>query len=129
MNQTAVLFPVESIDKQSAEIHPSIGELNQFSSSKLMTLPDMPMKQPAASATARQKEKSSAPLNNKRDNQSIQRLALGLQNSFQQVAKTKTHITQLEFILAMEIERKNQTMELFPFQYITQQPRYQPCLL
>ena len=39
MNQTAVLFPVESIDNQPELIHSSIGELNQFSSSKLITLP------------------------------------------------------------------------------------------
>ena len=43
MNQTAVLFPVESIDNQPELIHSSIGELNQFSSSKLITLPKMPM--------------------------------------------------------------------------------------
>ena len=47
MNQTAVLFPVESIDNQSEIIHSSIGELNQFSSSKLITLPEMPTNQPA----------------------------------------------------------------------------------
>ena len=63
-NQTAVLFPVESTDNQPEFIHPSSGELNQFSSSKLIPLPDMPMNQPA-SATVRQKEKSSFPLNNK----------------------------------------------------------------
>ena len=56
-NQTAVLFPVESFDNQPEFIHPSSGELNQFSSSKWMTLPNMPMNQPAC-ATVRQKEKS-----------------------------------------------------------------------
>ena len=74
VNQTAVIFPVESIDKQPELIHSTIGELNQFSSSKLITLPDMPMNQPA-SATVRPREKSSVPLNNKREDQSIQRLA------------------------------------------------------
>ena len=82
VNQTAVIIPVESIDNQPDLIHSSIGELNQFSSSKLITLPDMPMNQPA-SATVRPKEKSSVPLNNKREDQNIQRLALDLQNSLQ----------------------------------------------
>ena len=62
MNQTAVFFPVESIDNQPELIHSSIGELNQFSSSKLITLPEIPMNQPA-NATVRQKEKFSVPLN------------------------------------------------------------------
>ena len=82
MNQTAVLFPVESIDNQPELFHSSIGELNQFSSSKLITLPEMPMNEPA-NATVRPKEKSSVPLNNKIEDQSIQRLALNLQNSLQ----------------------------------------------
>ena len=92
MNQTAVLFPVESIDRQLDLIHPSIGELNQFSSSKLITLPNMPRNK-LASATVRQKE-NSVPLNNKGEDQSIQRLALDLQNSFQHncsVSKTNTY--------------------------------------
>ena len=95
MNQTAVLFPVESIDNQPELIHSSIGELNQFSSSKLITLPEMPTNQPA-NATVRPKEKSSVPLNNKREDQSIQRLALDLQNSIQHncsVNKTNTYQT------------------------------------
>ena len=95
VNQTAVIFPVESIDKQPELIHSTIGELNQFSSSKLITLPDMPMNQPA-SATVRPREKSSVPLNNKREDQSIQRLALDLQNSLQHncsVNKTNTYQT------------------------------------
>ena len=95
MNQTAVLFPVESIDTQPELIHSSIGELNQFSSSKLITLPEMPMNQPA-NATVRPKEKSSVPLNNKREDQGIQRLALDLQNSLQHncsVNKTNTDRT------------------------------------
>ena len=94
-DQTAVLFPVESIDNQTEFIHPSSGELNQFSSSKLITLPNMPMNQPA-SATVRQKEKSSVPSNNKREDQSMQCLALDLQNSFQHncsVNKTSTYQT------------------------------------
>ena len=37
VNKTAVIFPVESIDNQPELIHSSIGELNQFSSSKLIT--------------------------------------------------------------------------------------------
>ena len=48
VNQTAVVFPVESIDNQPELIHSSFGELNHFSSSKLITLPDMPMNQPAS---------------------------------------------------------------------------------
>ena len=95
MNQTAVLFPVESIDNQPELIHSSIGELNQFSSSKLITLPKTPMNQPA-NATFRPKEKSSVPLNNKREDQSIQRFALDLQNSLQRtcsVNKTNTYQT------------------------------------
>ena len=60
MNQTAVLFPVESIDNQPELIQSSIGELNQFSSSKLITLPEMPMNHPA-NATVRRKEKSFVP--------------------------------------------------------------------
>ena len=94
MNQTAVLFPVESIDNQLELIHSSIGELNHFSSSKLITLPEMPMNQPA-NATVRPK-KSSVPLYNKREDQSIQRLALDLQNSLQHncsVNKTNTYQT------------------------------------
>ena len=55
MNQTAVLFPVESIDNQPELIHSSIGELNQISSSKLITLPEMPINQPA-NATVRPKK-------------------------------------------------------------------------
>ena len=78
MNQTAVFFPVESINNQPELIHSSIGELDQFSSSKLITMPEIPMNQPA-NASVRQKEKSSVPLNNKREDQSIQRLALDLQ--------------------------------------------------
>ena len=73
MNQTAVISSVESIDNQPELIYSSIGELNQFSSSKLITLPDMPVNQPAG-ATVRQKEKSFVALNNKREDQSIQRL-------------------------------------------------------
>ena len=95
MSQTAVIFPVESIDNQPELIHLSNGELNQFSSSKLITLPDMPMNQPA-SATVRSKNKSSVPLNNKREDQSIQRLAIDLQNSLQHncsVNKTNTYQT------------------------------------
>ena len=95
VNQTAVLFPVESIDNQPELIHSSFGELNQFSSSNLITSPDMPMKQPA-SATVKPKEKSSVTLNNKREDQSIQRLALDLQNSLQHncsVNKTNTYQT------------------------------------
>ena len=95
VNQTAVIFPVESIDNEPELIHSSIGELNQFSSSKLITLPNMPMNQPA-SATVRPKEKPSVPLNNKREDQSIQRLALDLQNSLQlncSVNKTNTYQT------------------------------------
>ena len=95
MSQTAVLFPVESIDNQPELIHSSIGELNQFSSSKLITLPEMPINQPA-NATVRPKEKSSVPLDNKREDQSIQRLALDLQNSVQHncpVNKTNTYQT------------------------------------
>ena len=92
INQTAVLFPVNSIDNQPVLVHSSIGELNQFSSSKHITLPEMPMNQPA-NATVRPKEKSTVPLNNKREDQSIQRLALDLQNSIQHncsVNKTNT---------------------------------------
>ena len=95
VNQTAVIFPIESIDNQPELIHSSIGELNQFSSSKLITLPDMPMNQPA-SATVRPKEEPSVPLNNKREDQSIQRLALDLQNSLHHncsVNKTNTYQT------------------------------------
>ena len=95
MNQTAVIFPVESINNQPDLIHSSIGELNQFFSSNLITLPDMPMNQPA-SATVRPKEKSSVPLINKREDQSIQRLAFDLQNSLQHncsVNKTNTYQT------------------------------------
>ena len=88
MNQTAVLFPVESIDNQPELIHSSIGELNQFSSSKLMTLPEMPMNQ-AANATVSPREKSSVLLNNKREDKSIQRLALDLQNSLQHNCSVK----------------------------------------
>ena len=55
MNQTPVLFPVEYIDNQPELIHSSIGELNQFSSSKLITLPEMPMNQPT-NATVRPKK-------------------------------------------------------------------------
>ena len=69
MNQTAVLLPVESIDNQPELIHSSIGELNQFSSSKLITLHKMPMNQPE-NATFRPK-KCSVPLNNKREDQGI----------------------------------------------------------
>ena len=53
----------------------------------------MPMNQPA-SATFRSKEKFSVPLNNKREDQNIQRLALDLQNSLQHncsVSKTNTY--------------------------------------
>ena len=95
VNQTAVIFPVESIDNQPELIHSSIGELNQFSSSKLITLPYMSMNQPA-SATVRPKENSSVPLNNNREDQSIQRLALDLQNSLQHncsLNKTNTYQT------------------------------------
>ena len=53
LNQTAVLFPYEPIDNQRELNQPSIGELNQFSSSKLITLPDISMDQPA-SVTVRQ---------------------------------------------------------------------------
>ena len=74
MNQTEVLFLVESIDNQPELIHSSIGELNQLSCSKLITLPKMPMNQ-SANATVRPKEKSSVPLTKKREDQSIQRLA------------------------------------------------------
>ena len=63
VNQTAVIFPVEPIDNQLELFHSPIGELNQFSSSKLITLPEMPMNQPA-NVTVRPKEKSSVPLNN-----------------------------------------------------------------
>ena len=70
LNKTAVLFPVESLDNQPEFIHSSIGELNQFSSSKLIPLPDEPMNQPA-SATVRPNEKSSVPLKNEREDQSI----------------------------------------------------------
>ena len=70
MNQTAVLFPVESIDDQPELIHSSIGELNQFCSLKLITLREMPMNQPG-NAIVRPKEKSSVPLNNKREDQSM----------------------------------------------------------
>ena len=55
----------------------------------------MPMNQ-RANATVRPKEKSSVPLNNKREDQSIQRLALDLQNSLQHncsVNKTNTYQT------------------------------------
>ena len=94
VNQTAVIFPVESIDNQPELIHSSFGELNQFSSSKLITLPDMPMNQPAT-ATVRPKERSSVPLNNKREDQSIQRLALDLQNLLQHNSSVnKTNIYQ-----------------------------------
>ena len=95
VNQTAVIFPVEPIDNQLELFHSSIGELSQFSSSKLITLPNMPMNQPA-SVTVRPKEKPSVPLNNKREDQSIQRLALDLQNSLQyncSVTKTNTYQT------------------------------------
>ena len=95
VNETAVIFPVESIDNQPELIHSSSGELNQFSSSKFIILPDMPMNQPA-SATVRPKEKSSVLLNNKREDQSIQRLALDLQNSLQRncsVNKTNEYQT------------------------------------
>ena len=95
MNQTAVLFLVESIVNQRKLIHSSIGELNQFSSSKLITLSEMPMNQPA-NAIVKPKEKSSVPLNNKREDQSIQRLALDIQNSLQHncsVNKTNTYQT------------------------------------
>ena len=57
----------------------------------------MPMNQPA-SATVTPKEKSSVPLNNKREDQSIQRLALDLQNSLQHncsVNKTNTYQTSI----------------------------------
>ena len=95
VNQTAVIFPVESIDNQPELIHSSIGELNQFSSSKLITLPVMPMNKPAI-ATVRPKEMSSVHLINKREDQSMQRLALDLQNSLQHngsVNKTNTYQT------------------------------------
>ena len=46
------------------------------------------MNQPA-SAAVRQKEKSSVPLNNKREDQSIKRLALDLKNSFQHNCSVK----------------------------------------
>ena len=50
VNQTAVIFAVDSIDNQPELIQSSIGELNQFSNSKLVTLPNMPMNQPASAA-------------------------------------------------------------------------------
>ena len=95
MNQTAVLFPVKSIDNQPELTLSSIGELNQFSSSKPITLPEMPMNEPA-NARVRPKEKHSVPSNNKREDQSIQSLALDLQNSLQNncsVNKTNTYQT------------------------------------
>ena len=101
LKQTAVLFPVESLDNQSELIHSSIGELNQLSSSKLITLPDMPMNQPACT-TVGPKEKSSVPLNNEREDQSIQRQALDLQNSLQHncsASKTNTYQTSSLCIL------------------------------
>ena len=97
MNQTAVTFPVESIDNQPELIHSSIGELNQFSSSKLITFPDMPMNQPA-SATVRPKEKSSVPLNNKREDQSIQRwrpATCKLENMEEHAEADKPYMTTL----------------------------------
>ena len=95
VNQNAVVFPVESIDKQPELVHSTTGELNQFSSSKLITLPDMPMNKPA-SATVKPIEKSSVPLNNKTEDQSVQHLALDIQNSLQHncsVNKTNTYQT------------------------------------
>ena len=38
VNQTVVIFPVESIDNHPELIHSSNGKLNQFSSSKLITI-------------------------------------------------------------------------------------------
>ena len=55
----------------------------------------MPTNQPT-NATVRPKEKSSVPLNNKREDQSIQRLALDLQNSLRvncSINKTNTYQT------------------------------------
>ena len=43
VNQTAVIFPVDSTDNQPELFHSSIGEWNQLTSSKLITLLDMPM--------------------------------------------------------------------------------------
>ena len=55
LHQATVLFPVESFDNQLELFHSSIGEVNQFSSSKLITLPDMPMNQPASATVTPKK--------------------------------------------------------------------------
>ena len=137
MNQTAVTFPVESIDNQQELFYSSIGELNQFSSSKLITLPDMTMNQPA-SATVRPKEKSSVPLNFKREDQSIQRLAFDLQNSLQHncsVNKTNTHQTSsscnlneqmLQRQFRSEKETNRVTNETTPNPYCYEDSRHNP---
>ena len=138
-NQTAVSIPVESIDNQPEVINPSSGKLNQFSSSKLITLPDMPMNQPA-SATVRQKEKSCVSLNNKREDQSIQRLAIDLQNSFQHnfsVNKTNTYRTSSSCNLNEQMlhrqfhseKRTNRvTNEITPNPYCYEDGRHNPPL-
>ena len=60
---------------------------------------------------------------------------LASEMSLPKVAQTKvsnifrSHITKLEIVLAMEIERINQTMEIFPLQNNIQKLRYPPCLL
>ena len=137
LNQAAVLFPVESLDNQPELIHSSNGALNQFSSSKLITLPDMPMNQPA-SATVKRKEEFSVPLNNEREDQSIKRLALDLQNSFHHncsVIKTNTYqmsssctfneqVLQLQFHLEKRTNRV--TNENTPNPYCYENSRHNP---
>ena len=82
MKQTASLFPVKFNDNQLELIHSSIGELSQFSDSKLITTSKTILSQKTSTAV-RPKSVPFSLLSSKTESQSMQCLAFDFQNTLQ----------------------------------------------
>ena len=81
LKQTASVFPVESNDNQRELIHSSVGEMQQFPNSMLITTPNTPLDQTTGTGV-RPKNLSFNPLNSK-TGQNMQCFAFDFQNTLQ----------------------------------------------
>ena len=108
LKQTVSFFTVESNGNQRELIHSSIGELQQFPNSKLITTPNTPLNQKTG-ATVRLKNLSFIPLNSKTENQNIQFFAFDFQNTLQRNSSADKIKTNQTSKALRENEQKLQT--------------------
>ena len=108
LKQAASLFPVEANDNQRELIHSSIGELQQFTNSKLMATPNTPLSQ-TTGAAVRPKKISFIPLNSKTEGQNMQCFAFDFQNKLQHNSSADEKKTNQTSNAFRENEEKLQT--------------------